>query len=98
VPDGRPLATLTGPARQVWKVAFSPDGTRVAAVSADGTAQLWDAESGRAVTTLRGHADQVWGVAFPPDGRSLLTSSWDGTTRLWGVAAAELARRRGSSP
>jgi WD40 repeat protein len=85
---------MTGPGRQVWKAAFSPDGKRVAAVSADGTAQVWDVASGRALPMLRGHTDQVWGVAFAPDGRALVTGSWDGTARLWGVSTAEIARRR----
>jgi WD40 repeat protein len=92
------LAELTGPARQVWKVAFSPDGSRVAAVSADGTAQLWDTATGRPASMLRGHRDQVWAVAFPPDGRSLVTGSWDGSLRDWGVATADIARRRAAAP
>jgi len=66
----------------------------VAAVSADGTAQLWDAVSGRSAALLRGHRDQVWALAFAADGRSLVTGSWDGTVRAWGVSAAEIARRR----
>ena len=85
---------LTGPAHQIWKVAFSPDGRRIAAVSADGTARMWDVATGRATPALRGHNDQIWGVAFAPDGRSLFTGSWDGTARVWGVANAEIARRR----
>jgi WD40 repeat protein len=70
----------------VWRVAFSPDSSRVAAVSADGTAQLWDAATGRSALMLRGHEEQVWALAFAPDGRSLVTGSWDGTARVWGVA------------
>ena len=85
---------MTGPARQIWKLAFSPDAHRIAGVSADGTAQLWDVATGRAAPLLRGHTDQVWGVAFAPDGRSLFTGSWDGTARAWGVSVAEIARRR----
>jgi WD40 repeat protein len=95
--DGDVLAVLQGPSRQVWKVAFSPDSTRVAAVSADGSAQLWDADSGRPALMLRGHADEAWAVAFAPDGRSLVTGSWDRTARLWGVSPGEIARRRAGS-
>jgi WD40 repeat protein len=94
VADGRLLAVLTGPARKVWKVAFSPDGGRVAAVSADGTVQLWDAVSGRSAALLRGHRDEVWAVAFAPRGGQLATGGWDGDVRFWGLSAAELARRR----
>jgi len=92
---GRLVHVLEGPARQVWKVAYSPDGSRLAAVSADGTGQIWDADSGRAALMLRGHADEVWAVAFGANGRTLLTGSWDGTLRVWGLSAAELSRRGG---
>jgi WD40 repeat protein len=81
----------------VWKVAFSPDGTRLAAGSADGTVQVWHTTTGRACPVLRGHADQVWGVAFAPDGRGLASGSWDGTLRLWGVTAAEIAAARAAA-
>ena len=38
----------------VRDVAFSPDGERIATVSSDRTAKLWDAASGREIVTLRG--------------------------------------------
>jgi len=36
------LATLTGPQNYVYAVAFSRDGSTLAAGSADGTVRLWD--------------------------------------------------------
>jgi WD40 repeat protein len=89
-----PARVLTGPSGQVWKVAFSPDGSRIAATSADGLVQLWDTETGRPVSVLRGHRDETWGLAFLLDGRTLATTSWDGTLRLWGVPMASLAAAR----
>jgi WD40 repeat protein len=91
VPSSR---VLTGPSGQVWKVAFSPDGSRIAATSADGLVQLWDTDTGRPVSVLRGHRDETWGLAFLLDGRPLATTSWDGTLRLWGVPMAALAVAR----
>jgi WD40 repeat protein len=85
---------LTGPSRQVWKVAFSHDGSRLAATSADGLVQLWDVDTGRPVSVLRGHRDETWGLAFLAGGRVLATTSWDGTLRLWGMPMAVLAAAR----
>jgi WD40 repeat protein len=67
-------------------------------VSADGTAQIWDASTGRAALMLRGHADQAWAVAFTPTADALVTGGWDRTLRVWGLSAAELARRQRDAP
>ncbi len=37
------LGSLTGPARTVFSVAFSPYGSAIAAGSQDGTTRLWSA-------------------------------------------------------
>ena len=44
------------PRRHVRAVAFSPDGTRLATGSGDGTARVWDAATGRQLRPL-GHDD-----------------------------------------
>jgi WD40 repeat protein len=45
VTAGRELGALRGPDGAIDWVAFAPDGKRVATVSADGTARLWDLAS-----------------------------------------------------
>jgi WD40 repeat protein/serine/threonine protein kinase len=67
-------------------VAFSPDGTRIAAGSKDGTVRVCDAASGREVQTLRGNEGGVNAVTFSPDGRILASAGHDHTVRLWETA------------
>jgi WD40 repeat protein len=77
-------------------VAFSPDGTRLATASTDGTARVWDAASGKEVAVCQGHADQVLFAAFSPEGSRLATASPDRTARVWDAASGkELAVLRG---
>jgi WD40 repeat protein len=66
-------------------VAFSPDGTYVAAAFGDGTVKVWDTRraSPEPVVVLYGHTSRVIGVAFSPDGRRLVSAGFDGTARVW---------------
>ncbi|MFE2716958.1 trypsin-like peptidase domain-containing protein [Streptomyces mirabilis] len=75
--------------REVYSVAFSPDGHTLATGSIDHTARLRDVATGKTRTVLRGHRGPVWSVAFSPDGRTLATASEDRTVRLWDVATGK---------
>ena len=72
-------------------VAFSPDGSLLAAASLDGGLRLWKTDtlaaggSTRAWRALHEHEGGLTGVAFSADGSLLATASHDGTARLWGV-------------
>jgi len=77
------LKTLRGHLDQIYGVAFSPDGRRIATASYDRTAKVWDPATGEELLTLTGHLAAVTSVAFSPDGRRLLTGSTDATARLW---------------
>ena len=81
----------------VYGVAFSPDGTRLAAGCADGSIRLIDVVRREQVAELRGHSDYVHAVAWSPDGTRLVSVSGDFTVRVWDslslAARTERSRR-----
>jgi WD40 repeat protein len=71
-------------------VAFSPDGSRVAAGAADRTIRIFDVKSGQQAHVLRNHADWVESIAFSPDGAHVLSASRDRTVRISNPINGEL--------
>ena len=68
------------------KLAMSPDGRLLAAISDDRTVRIWDRESEQLTQTFVGHTSTISGVAFSHDGTTLATSSVKGNVRLWNIA------------
>ena len=85
--NGTTLATLPGEAEEVRSVAFSPDGTRLAAAGGlpaqKGEVKIWDVAARKLLTTINGHKDCIYAVAFSPDGKIIATSSYDKLIKLW---------------
>jgi hypothetical protein len=65
-------------------LAYSPDGSTLAAGGPDGDVILWDTARWAPRGVLAGSAEAT-DAAFAPDGRTLATSSRDGKVRLWDV-------------
>ena len=86
VMNDRVQLTLAGHQAEVWTVAYSHDGSRVATASQDKTARIWEAATGKLLLTLSGHTESVNGIAFSPDGTRIATTSDDHTAKVWDAA------------
>ncbi len=64
-PARRRLPPLVHEATVIW-VAFSPDGSRLATASADGTVRIWDVATGRPAAPPRKHDNEVFHLAYQP--------------------------------
>jgi WD40 repeat protein/DNA-binding SARP family transcriptional activator len=73
----------------VFDATFSPDGTRIATASREGTAKVWDAATGEELLTLPRHTSIVLAVAFSPDGTRLATASPDYMARVWDLSSGK---------
>lgn len=84
-------------------VCFSPDGTRMASVSQDGYATVWDPtelHTGRPLWKVDAEEDDEDGfdwwtsrglshAQFTPDGQLLITSGWNRHIRAWEVKTGQ---------
>jgi WD40 repeat protein/transcriptional regulator with XRE-family HTH domain len=100
--------TLLGHTDKVESVSFSPDGTRLATSSQDGTAKVWDVATGNELLSISTGVNHT-NIAFSPNGTRLAVpsalepgkgQSWSpdtfGTAKVWDIATGqELLRLRG---
>ena len=78
--------------REVYDVAFSPDGSLLASANSDWKVRLWDVETGDIRRTLLGHNNPVQSVAYSPNGEMIASSSTD-ATRTWDAATGTALHR-----
>ncbi len=93
--NGKLLRTLKGPKADAFNgvsaVAYSPDGTLLAAGYRDNLIRLWDPATGMEVGRLQGHVGGLYhsgalSLAFTADGKTLASGGMDHTIRLWDMA------------
>lgn len=92
--DGREIRSFVAHADDIFGLAFSPDGTKLASASADRSVKVWNVDSGKQVLELQGHADGVRTVGFSRDGTRLASSSWNPSrehdeTILWDIPSGQ---------
>ena len=75
-------------------VAFSPDGTILAAGQTNGKLRLWDAASLAPLVShpVPVHGDMIFDLAFAPDGKHVATASKDGMVKIWSLESLLQAR------
>jgi len=79
---GHRLLVLRRDGAEVGHVAYSPDGSKIAAVLGERSAAIWDTRTGEQIGLPRRNGGGISLVQFTPDGRSLLTAG-EGGAGLW---------------
>lgn len=83
------IMTLGDETVAVESVAFNPDGTLLAAATADGKVQLWDIAKGESRMVLEGHTKGATSVAFGAGGYLLAVGTGGGQVRLWDAVSGD---------
>lgn len=69
----------------IHDVSFSPDGTKMATCSADGTCHVWSMENLGGEPRILQHTDWVFSAKFNREGTEILTSCRDKHARIWSL-------------
>ncbi len=83
---------LSGHGENITRIAWSPNGKRLASVSRDASVRVWDTETGDCEKMEGGHTAAVLALAWSPDGRRLATGGVDGIIKIWSVDTGKLDR------
>jgi WD40 repeat protein len=93
VPRGRQLRQFASDKTGTFALAFSPDGKRIAADTANTGIRLWDVAAGKEIRRLTGeHAGGGHGLAFSSDGKTLISGNGHDIC-WWDIGTGRLVRR-----
>lgn len=85
--------TVPLPTQKVLAVAFSPDGSVLAAGDRDGVIHLLDPNTGNVLRKMKQkHVEFVYCLAFDPDSGRLISAGKDKSVREWNIADGSLVR------
>ncbi len=78
----------------VYYIAYSPDGTKLAAGSYDSPTKIWDIATGSLLLTLEVSQNAITGLAFSPEGVILKSGNYDGAgpITLWDASSGQELR------
>jgi hypothetical protein len=74
----------------ITSLAFSHDGTTLAAGFEDGYVRLFEPRQGALLQKFGPHVGTVIAVAFSADGQTVASAGWDSELRIWRVADGAL--------
>jgi WD40 repeat protein len=83
VPTRERFATLSGGENSLVCLAFSRDGSLLAAGNREGGITIWDLRTRRPRWSLQAHLGAVYALAFSPDSQMLASVGEDRLGRLW---------------
>ncbi|MBE3559997.1 MAG: serine/threonine protein kinase [Ktedonobacteraceae bacterium] len=93
-PQGKNVSHYSMRSNYTYVVAWSPDGTKIAAGNGGSNeqVQVWDVVNGRKVASYTGHVGPVYALAWSPDGKLIASGGYDKKVHLWKADSGERVR------
>ena len=85
----RKLVSESNTRAGVRRIAWFPDGNRLALARYPGHVGIWNLKTDEMETVFAGHAKMVQAVAVRSDGAVIVSAANDGTVLLWPVPARD---------
>ena len=91
-----PTRVLSGHARPVKSVVFTPDGRSLVSGSIDSTIRMWDAWTGAETLKIVAHSGGVNSTALSGDGNIIASGSFDRFAKTWQISGEPSRKFAGS--